>query len=158
MFEINIPFIAGSLFSIFSVWMFIHAFRSYRKSVESENWPSVEGKISKVELWGKRNIGGKIEEVEHLVIEYFFEVQGETYKGTRATFYTLVFPETVDFAGNHPVNSSVTVYYETNKPEESVLIPGPKPGNKRYSDIILASMGIGVSVSIAFFGALGKIS
>ena len=98
-----------------------------------------------------------MQEVEKLAIEYVFEVDGETYKGATATFYTLMYPETVDFANNHPLNSEVSVYYETNDPANSVLIPGPRPGNKRYSDIILASIGLIASVSVAFFGALGKI-
>jgi hypothetical protein len=157
MFELNAPFIVGTLFAIFCGRMFAHAWRSYKNSIESKYWPSVEGKISNVELWGKRNVSGEIKEVENLKIEYIFEVHGKTYKGTTAAFYTLVYPETVDFACVHPTNSKVSVYYKANNPDESVLMPGPKSGNKRYSDIILASVGIGVSVSIAFFGAIGII-
>ncbi|NKB39303.1 MAG: hypothetical protein GKR93_19400 [Gammaproteobacteria bacterium] len=51
---------------------------------------------------GKRNVGGEIKAVEKLNIEYIFEVDGKTHKGTTATFYTLMYPETVDFANEHP--------------------------------------------------------
>ena len=152
----NTPFIVGALSTVFCTWMLFHAFCSYKKALASKDWPSVKGKINEIELWGKRNVDGQMQEVEKLSIEYFYEVHGKAYKGTTAAFYTLMYPETVNFKKNYPVNSEVSVYYETNNPAESVLIPGPRPGNKRYSDIILASIGLVVSVSVAFFGAIGK--
>ncbi len=90
-------------------------------------------------------------------MEYVYEVHGKPYTGTAPTFYTLVYPETVNFATRFPKNSEVSVHYDTGNPADSVLIPGPKQGNKRYSDIILAGVGLVVAVSIAVFGALGVI-
>ena len=115
----------------------------------------MRGRLVGLRLWGKRNVGGKIQEVENLNVEYDYVVHGNSYAGTTVAFYTLVYPETVDFANNHPKNSEVTIYYQTSDPAKSVLIPGPKPGKKRYSDIILASIGLIVAVCIAIAGALG---
>jgi len=65
---------------------------------------------------------------------------------------------TVNFANEHPANSDLWVYYRPDKPDESVLIPGPRPGNKRYSDIILASIGLVVGIGLAAWGTVDAIS
>lgn len=153
----NTPLVVGAGFALFCTWMLINALRGYKKSLASKDWPNVNGKILELRLWGKRNVDGEMRDVEKLSIEYSYDVQGVSHKGNTAAFYTLVYPETVDFASNHPKNSDATVYYQPTNPAESVLVPGPRPGNKRYSDILLASFGLVVSLSISILGALGKI-
>ncbi len=153
----NTPFLVGAGFALFCTWMLIGALSGYKKSLASKDWPSVNGKVLVVRLWGKRNVDGEMRDVERLSIEYSYDVQGINYKGTAVAFYTLVYPETVDFAHNHPENSEVRVYYQQTNPAESVLVPGPKSGNKRYSDILLASFGLVISLSVSILGALGRI-
>lgn len=153
----NTPLIVGAGSALFCTWMLINALHGYKKSLASRGWPSVNGKLLKLELWGKRNVDGEMRDVERLSIEYSYDVHGVNHKASTAAFYTLVYPETVDFASNHPESSEVTVYYQPTNPAESVLVPGPKPGNKRYSDILLASFGLVVSLSISILGALGRI-
>lgn len=111
--------------------------------------------MTKVELWGRRTIDGEPRPVEKLSVEYEYAIDGSRYSGTQAAFYTLVYPETVSFAEAHPERSEVPVYYNPDDPAESVLVTGSKGDNKRYSEVILASVGLIVSVAIATFGMLG---
>jgi hypothetical protein len=52
-----------------------------------------------------------------------------------------MYPETTEFAEDHPIESIVTVYYNPAKPSESILLPGPRKGSKRYSDLTLGIIG-----------------
>ena len=56
MFEMNTPFVVGTLFSMFCAWMLFYALRTYKKALASKGWPSVKGMISELELWGKTEI------------------------------------------------------------------------------------------------------
>ena len=69
------------------------------------------------------------------------------------SYFTLVYPETMEFAEAHPEGSELQVYYDPLNPAESVLVPGPR-ADKRYSDLILASLGVGVGVVLALLGWL----
>ena len=153
----NTPFYVGIGFGLFCGWLLIDSFFNYKKAQASIGWPSVNGDLLKVRLWGKRNVGGTMQEVENLRVSYSYDVRGISHTGSTVAFYTLVYPETVDFAQDHPVNSEVAVYYQPDNPSESVLIPGPKPGSKRYSDLLLAGIGVLISAGIAIAGALGII-
>ncbi len=151
----NIPVIAGAIVALFSLYMLTYAIRSYKKSLASEGWPTVNGKLVKVHLWGGRNVDGEMKEVEKLDVKYEYTVQEAPYTGTAVTYYTLVYPETAEFADRHPLNSNISVYYNPENPSESVLMAGPRKDNKRYSDIILGSLGVIVGVLIAVAGWLG---
>lgn len=98
---------------------------------------------------------GYMTEAEKLDVEYEYQVLETSYTGTAVTYYTLVYPETTEFADKNPVNSHVTVYYNPENPNESVLITGPRKDNKRYSDIILGSLGLITGLSVAVTGWLG---
>lgn len=137
--------------------MLRHAIRNYRNAQASEVWPSVDGELVKLKLWGKRNVDGQIKEVENLSLKYKFTVAGNEYTGTNVAFYTLVYPETVEFAEGRSEKSQVTVYFNPDNPVESVLMPGLKGDNKRYSEFILGTVGLFISIAITIAGALGVI-
>ena len=139
----NIPFIIGIGIIIFGIYFLQYALQRYRKALESQQWPSVQGVLHKVHLWGKR------------LVEY--SVQKKRYTGTSITFYTLMYPETFNFAHDHPENSEVEVFYNPSNPSESVLIPGLRKV-KPYSDLVIAvfALIIGVALAIlAWFGVIG---
>jgi hypothetical protein len=151
----NIPLLVGTGFALFGLYMFKYALASYQKAIASLNWPCIDGKLVKVHLWGRRNVDGEMKEVRNLDVAYNYKVLEKEFSGNAVTFYTLVFPETTEFATRHPVNSTIPVYYNPADPAESVLIPGTRPGNKRYSDIILAIIGVITGIAIAVSGWLG---
>ena len=153
----NIAFLAGLGFLTFSLYMLNHALRNNKKALASRGWPSTEGHLREVTLWGSRNIGGQMKEVERLKVMYEYEIQGKLFAGNTVAFYTLVYPETLEFAKHHPQHTHTKVYYNPAQPDESVLITGPKPGNKRYSEIILSGVGIIASAAIMVFGWFGVL-
>jgi len=148
---VNIPFIAGIAFALFGIYMLIHAMTGYRKALASSSWPSVNGILTDVRLWGLRRIDGEMKDVEKLIVEYDYEVSGQKYTGRSPTFYTLVYPETLEFAQRHPAGSNIKVHYNPEDPSESVLITGVKK-NKPYSDLILGALGVITGAVIATLG------
>lgn len=153
----NLSAIGGIIFGVFCLWLLRHAILNLRKADTSSGWPKVSGKMIKVELWGNRNIDGESKPVEKLNVEYEYEVDGKHFSGTNVAFYTLVYPETVEFANNHPEGSQVSVFYQPEDPSKSVLLQGAKGGNKRYSEVIMAIIGLIVSIGITLGGILGLI-
>lgn len=129
---------------------------NYKNALASESWPSVNGRLTDVRLWGKRRIDGEMKEAEKLIVEYEYEIDGLKYTGTSATFYTLVYPETLEFFKHYPKGSDVKIYYNPKDPVESVLIPGLKK-NQPYSEFILGGLGIAVGAVIAALGWAGII-
>lgn len=153
----NVTVLVAAGFVIFSGYMLVFSVRNYRRAVVSDSWCAVAGILTKVKLWGTRNVNGQMQAVEKLSVAYDYEVQGQAYTGTAVAFYTLVYPETVDFAVKHPQGSDVQVYYCCDNPAESVLITGLKPGNKAYSEIILAGVALLVAVVVLTALVLGVI-
>ena len=147
----NIPVVVGAAFAIFSAYLLKHAITSYRRGKASLTWPSVDGRMTAVRLWGLRRVDGKMRDVERLAVEYVYEVNGTRYTGASAAFYSLVYPETADFAERHPVESSVRVFHDPADPTLSVLTPGPRR-DKPFSDFILAALGLLVGIGVAVLG------
>jgi hypothetical protein len=67
-----------------------------------------------------------------------------------------MYPETLEFADQYPVNSDIKIYYNPKNPSESVLIPGPRK-DKPYSDLILGLLGVIIGVAIAVLSWRGII-
>lgn len=154
----NTAFFVGSGFALFGIYMCRLALRKYKKSLASESWPAVKGKIGNLSLWGNRNIDGKMQAAEKLSLEYEYSVKDSAYSNTEVAFHTLMYPETTNYADSYPIDSNVTVYFNPAKPEESILIPGPRKDGKRYSGLIIAIIGTlaGIVISIsAWFGLVG---
>ncbi len=152
----NIPLIIGIGFVIFGTFLLRHAVHKYRKALESQNWPTVQGILVKVHLWGKRLVNSEMQAANKLAVEYEYTVQENKYTGISVTFYTLMYPETFNFAEDHPENSSVDVFYNPSNPSESVLIPGLRK-DKPYSDLILAVLTIIIGVALVVSAWFGKI-
>lgn len=155
--KMNASIIAGIMFLLFSSWLLRYAFVTLRLAERSGDWPGASGNIVMLTLSGTRNVDGEQKPVEKITLEYDYIVDGRRYQGNRAAFYTLVYPDTVVFANQHPENELVTVYYNPDDPTESVLINGQKRGPKQYSDIVLALTGVCVSAAIIILGMMGVI-
>ena len=155
--NISTPAIAGILSIVFCLWFLRFARKNLRNADTSKHWPGVQGHMVSVTLWGKRNIAGKSEDAERLTVSYRYEVDGKAFDGNRIAFYTLMYPETVRFAEDHPQNSDVTVFYDPNNPQNAVLMTGARSNNKRYSEVILATFALIVSVVVTIMGLLGYL-
>ena len=153
----NIAFWAGILFTVFGIYMLRHATTQHRKAAESLNWPATKGRMLKVSLWGKRNINGVMQDVNNLIVKYSYEAGGSEQQGSNAAFYTLMYPDTTEFAEKYPEGAEDEVYYDPHQPDESVLCPGPRAG-KPHSDLLLGCVGVltGLAISIsAYMGWIG---
>ncbi|MDX1693912.1 MAG: DUF3592 domain-containing protein [Ketobacteraceae bacterium] len=153
----NIPIVAGIMLMLFGVYLLLGAINNYKKASASLTWPSVKGKLRKVELWGTRNVDGDMKASERLDVTYEYDVSGHEYAGNTVAFYTLMYPETTDFANKFAVDSEVDVYYNPDKPDEAVLVTGLREDRKRYSDVILSGAAVGVGFIIAVSGWAGFI-
>ncbi|WP_414830459.1 DUF3592 domain-containing protein [Alteromonas sp. H39] len=155
--NVSTPAIAGILSIVFCLWFLRFALNNLRNADSSKHWPGVQGHMVSVTLWGKRNIGGKSKDAERLTVSYRYEVDGKAYDGNRIAFYTLMYPETVRFAEDHPEKSDVSVFYDPENPRNAVLMTGARSSNKRFSEVILASFALMVSVVVTFMGLLGYL-
>jgi len=150
----NIPLLAGSVFALFGVYLLGHAIASYKSAVASQSWPTTDGQLTDLRLWGKRNIDGEMKDAEKLAVEYRYEINGLKYTGRSAAFYTLVYPKTVEFAERYSSGRGITIYYNPSDPSESVIVPGRNP-DKPYSDLIMGALGVVIGAVIALF-SLGQ--
>jgi len=135
-------------FVAFCIYMARHAWLSYQNADSSDAWPTTSGVLQDVHLWGTRNIDGEMVEAEKLRVSYEYEIDGTRYSGSEIAFYKLHYPETIEFAKDHPQDSNVKVFYNPSKHSESVLISGAHP-TKPYGGIILAILGLLVSVAVS---------
>lgn len=128
-------------FLLFCIYMLRYALINHREANASNHWETTTGKLTESQLWGKRRIDGEMVDSENLSVKYQYDVNGKTFTGSRATFYTLHYPETVDFSKRYPKGSTVSIFYNPQNPSESVIIPGLHP-HKPNSEIWLASVGV----------------
>lgn len=152
----NIPIIAGLVLALFGVYMLRRAITRYKNAVASHLWPTTNGHLADVRLWGKRNIDGEMKDAEKLAVEYSYEINGLKYTGRSVAFYTLLYPRTVELAERLSSKSNVKVYYNPKNPSESVLEPGLNP-EKPYSDLIISILSVATGVVIATLAWLGVI-
>lgn len=93
------------------------------KQFESGKFPSVTGTITHSELQTHTSRRGDI--YYDVIIDYVYKVDGKTFTGDRLTFSENGPPVSrPTIVSSHPVGSSVQVYYNPDKPDESLLYPG----------------------------------
>ncbi|SNY43129.1 Protein of unknown function [Arsukibacterium tuosuense] len=153
----NLPLMAGVAFLLFGIYLLKHAISRYKKAKMSRHWPVVDGRLTEVKLWGPRLVDGKTTDAEKLNVAYSYVVDGTAHSGRRASFYTMVYPETLDFARRHAVGSDIAVYYNPRNPADAVIITGLKK-DKPYSDVILGVLAVVIGAVIAvlaWFNVIG---
>ena len=134
-------FLVALGFLLFCIYMLRHALINHRNARASNDWISTNGKITELQLWGKRRVDGVMVDCENLRIKYQYDVSGKKFTGNRSAFYTLHYPETVDFAKRYPQGAVVPVFYNPQNSAESVIVPGLHP-QKPNSEIWLAGFGV----------------
>ena len=148
----TIAFWVGLSFSAFAIYMLKHAISSYSASKSSLLWPHVDGVIleSKVVQW-KATSNNRT-----LFVKYEYAVSGKKYNGSKVSFYTLAGDEVLQLEKQYNTSKNVPVYYNSQAPEESTLIVGPRK-EKGHSDLILATIALLAGFAITFAGYFGKI-
>lgn len=140
---------AALFFIALGGYLLVGSFKRLKSAMASESWPSATGRLLNIRLWGKRLIDGTMQDAEKLGVAYEYEIRGITYKGCDISFYTLMYPETLQYAKKFQEMENVPVYYNPENPEESVLITGPRK-SKPYSDTILALIAVMLGIILLF--------
>ncbi len=99
-------------------------------SAASRDWPSVSGLITRSNLEARRTGTGSRRRVEHDVeISYEYVVEGAVYRNDVVRFdqQNLPLKSKELLVSSHPVGKKVTVYYNPDKPKQSVLVRGSYP-------------------------------
>ncbi len=96
-------------------------------SAASTAWPSVSGLITRSNLEARRTGTGSRRRVEHDVeISYEYVVDGAVYRNDVVRFdqQNLTLKNKQLLVSSHPVGKKVTVYYNPDRPKQSVLVQG----------------------------------
>lgn len=95
-------------------------------SAASHDWPSVRGVIvsSNLEAWRGKKAGRRTK--FRLEVRYEYAVNGEVFRNDTVRFDQdrLSSPRKRDLLRSVPVGQRVDVYYNPDKPSQSVLQPG----------------------------------
>lgn len=150
-----IYFLVALVFLLFCIYMLRHALINHRSAKASNDWPSVTGALTELQLWGKRRINGEMVDSENVSVQYQYEVNGNKFAARRVAFYTLHYPETVDLAKRYPEGSRVSIFYNPKNPAESVIVPGLHP-QKPNSEIWLAGVGVVILVATVIGVSIGE--
>ncbi len=119
------PICSGFFFLIGLALVFV-GYQTYRKSDESMSWPTTMGTVKTSEV--RRTIGANNE--FHSYIEYEYSVLGSDYVSHTVTFSELMGMQDTrksvarNAVNKFPAGSSVTVYYDPQNAQKSVLQRG----------------------------------
>lgn len=152
--KVNIPLAALALmFLIGGIIMLVYIGGHIASAGESADWPSIEGRLSKISLSERRSsssaghMGTRIETLTYGIdAEYDYRVGGTSYLGKRFSFE----PFTGDRsyweakAGLYEAGSRVNVHYDPGNPESAVLETGVYERNYIFIVMGLAFLGIGL--------------
>lgn len=132
--------------------MLKYSLKSLQQAKDSNRWPNVAGKIIEREIM----LGGGLPKKKYLTVKCEYKIDGKNNSGERESFYTRLNDEVEKLHKQYTSNPNAQVYYKLENPAESTLIVGPR-SDKMYSDILIACIGLFVSVSVVISGYLGCI-
>ena len=118
----------GLLFMGIGAVAFFHARQVRTKAEDSQLWPSVPGKVHKSTMVlesGGGNYGSHSPGTYKAVVQYKYKVASRHYTNDKICIGGQLQLSFKKRAGahcqNYPVGSAVDVYYDPNKPQDSVL-------------------------------------
>jgi Protein of unknown function (DUF3592) len=140
--------------------------RQLRESMESMSWPIAVGKVTRSEMQAqslkvrRRGSDGirrsSSDETYEAQIEYEFEVEGATHKGSRLTTVhggTLASKQNVEQTlKKYPIGKKVTVSFKPGDPTQCVLEPGNWGGFFALAGLSLILIAIPIVVLWILWG------
>ncbi|MEZ6047919.1 MAG: DUF3592 domain-containing protein [Planctomycetaceae bacterium] len=136
-------------FGAFFLFLMARSIRTYLDLRQSRNWPSVTGKILRSEVSRQKT---KSDDLFCPDISYEYEINEKKYVGNRLRIIPLDVldeDEIQEEIERFPLGKEVSVYYDPELPERSVLTPGDEKEaltGIRFSLLIL----IIITISIMF--------
>lgn len=129
---------------VFVLWL---AYRLSRDTKASLAWPSVKGRVLKIDLLV---IGPSPHPTYHLDLSYAYSVASKAYLGEKAHLYQITTKAEADkVLDQFHVGDEVSVCYKPTDPNVSVLIPGPRE-NKPYHEYAMGFVLIAVGLVLVF--------
>jgi hypothetical protein len=104
------------------------SYTGYRTSLASKTWPSVTGSIIQSEIERQTSTSGegankKTTVKEYPKIAYQYHIDGQRYKSANISFLSSS-GGARQVVSRYPHGKTVPVYYNPDKPEQAVLVPG----------------------------------
>ena len=129
----------GVVVLFFGVVIATLAFRSIVKSLARRKWPTASGVITESRIDVSEGLfGWRDPDDAWLVVKYSYTVEGQTFDGDLR-----IGSGSNEAIGHKPeIGSTVKVYYNPQKPSDSVLVPGP--GSLAHGLFALGIVGTGV--------------
>ena len=144
--------LAGSIiFTGIGIIIALFSYSAYKTSVESKNWPTVDGVIITSQTEQQTSTSGEgankkttVKSVPKIVYQY--QVGGQPYDSTKISFSSPS-GNADRIVARYPKGKAVRVYYNPDKPKQAVLVPGDAGLN--FVPYIFAGVFILLGVGIA---------
>ena len=121
--------LAGTvLFTGIGIIIALFSYNAYKTGVESKNWPTVDGVIIQSEIEQRTSTTGdsankKTEVKSYPKIAYKYRISGQDYEGTDISFSSAP-SNAKQLVSRYPMGKAVRIYYNPDKFEQAVLVPG----------------------------------
>ena len=138
--------LAGVILFLVGLGFILSALVSNQRVRSAESWPTIPGTVLDTEVreFVSRSSGVTTRTYEP-IIHYQYILMGKPYEGKRLSFGSLRMKDdqAEEIVSRYAAGSSVTVHYDPNKPEKSVLELTVRGGNTlMISGGIFIVMGI----------------
>jgi hypothetical protein len=147
-FDHKIEKIAGGLLFVCGGLFFAgYGYTAYRQGLASENWSKANGTVIKSEIVKRTRTTGtgtnRRKVVEHIPqVAYAYKVNGHSYQSSRITFGAINKLNAGKTVQRYAKGKNIEVFYDPQKPDEAVLMPGAD------STLSIVSIGIGSVIMI----------
>jgi hypothetical protein len=141
--------LAGVILALVGLGFILSAIISNQRTKTAESWPTIPGTVlhSEVMVHVTRNKGVTTRTYEPIV-HYQYNLMGKPYESKKVSFGSLHMKDdqAEEIVSRYPAGSSVTVHYDPNKPEKSVLEVTARGGKT-----LMVSGGIFIVMGIVLF-------
>lgn len=149
------PIIYG-VFLVFGLVLIIISITSRKKAQAAQNWPTTSGVIesSRVDVHTSTDSDGHRSTTYKPVVSYRYQLMGLEYMGDRIAFgaNTFKLSKSEEIIRRYPVGQPVTVHYNPDKPQDSVLEAVAHGG---VASLVIGIILAGVGVVLAVIWLLG---
>ncbi len=121
------PILTTVLIAISALFIFLYTKQESSLRTESENWLSIEAVISESNIrrdWNKNT--GTPNAIYQFELQYIYEVNNTSFTGSRYSFHgdsSFKSKSIVDqLLVKYPVGKRITIYYQPENPQESVVL------------------------------------
>ena len=141
--------LAGVILALVGLGFITSALVSNQRTKAAESWPTMPGTVLHTEIRTHVSRNNRITtRTYEPIIHYQYNLMGKPYESKNLSFGSLRMKndQAEEIVSRYPVGSSVTVHYDPNKPEKSVLEVTARGGKT-----MMVSGGIFIVMGIVLF-------